>query len=187
MTTLSASHSTRLQTMSVCNWPSVCPSTGAICTRLLYRVGGLDSQPCGQSLDKWFVDWQRQHRLTNRFWSALWVGGLDSLSCRQSLAKWSVVWHRQQRLATRFGSTTGVGLTPLPDLAAVSLPAGRSVSPPPYSWNDLEGGYLYPPRLGELNWPRSLAVAPMWQLIYVSDNLATWSGWKQTSPSSDRT
>ena len=33
---------------------------------------------------------------------------------------------------------------------------------------------------------RSLAVAPMWQLIYVSDNLATWSGWKQPSPSKNQ-
>jgi len=39
-------------------------------------------------------------------------------------------------------------------------------------WNDLEGGYLCLPPLQGLNWPRLLAV-PMWQLMYVSANLAT--------------
>jgi len=74
-TTLSASHSTRLHMLSsVCNWSSFCSSSGAICTRLLYRDGGLDSRPCGQSLAKWLVDWHRQQRLTNRFWSAVGVG-----------------------------------------------------------------------------------------------------------------
>jgi len=153
MTTLSASHSTRLQTLSICNWPSTGPSEDAICTRLLYRVGGLDSLPCGQFLAKWFVDWHHQHRLTNRFWSALGVDGLDSLSCGQSLAKWLVAWHRQQRLATRFGSATGVSQSYLPVLACSGRTTSRAfhlASLKPLEW--LRGWGLIPasPRRTEL-------------------------------------